>query len=119
MAMLTLRRSTWSLFVLTVAFAIPLTALAASGAQTPTAGATPPAKSTGGSSVASRSHATRDAREAIQAQEALNNEGATLRVDGKLGPQTRTAISTFQRTHNLSVTGKLDELTEAALKIRS
>jgi peptidoglycan hydrolase-like protein with peptidoglycan-binding domain len=50
-----------------------------------------------------------------QAQEALNNNGAQLTVDGHMGPKTRAAIVAFQHQHNLKPTGQLDKPTAQAL----
>jgi hypothetical protein len=44
-------------------------------------------------------------------QEALNSTGADLRVDGVWGPNTEQALKTYQRDHNLPVTGHLDHAT--------
>ena len=51
------------------------------------------------------------------AQEALNKNGAILAVDGKMGPQTKAAIKSFQQSHGLKATGHLDKATKAALNI--
>ena len=49
------------------------------------------------------------------AQEALNKNGASLTADGKIGPKTVAAIKSFQKSHGLKVTGKLDAKTKSAL----
>lgn len=49
------------------------------------------------------------------AQEALNRNGASLTADGKMGPKTTAAIKSFQKSHGLKVTGKLDAKTKKAL----
>ena len=49
------------------------------------------------------------------AQEALNRNGASLTADGKMGPKTVAAIKSFQKSHGLKVTGKLDTKTKSAL----
>lgn len=49
-------------------------------------------------------------------QEALNKQGATLKVDGKMGGKTKAALKSFQQAHGLKATGKLDKATKAALK---
>jgi N-acetylmuramoyl-L-alanine amidase len=36
-------------------------------------------------------------------------------IDGDLGPQTRTALKTFQKDHSLEVSGALDGATSDAL----
>jgi len=51
------------------------------------------------------------------AQEALNRNGASLKVDGKMGRQTTAAIKSFQKSHGLKATGKLDAKTKSALGI--
>jgi peptidoglycan DL-endopeptidase CwlO len=48
-------------------------------------------------------------------QTALNNNGATLTVDGKMGPKTTAALKTYQQAHNLKVTGRPDKETRDAL----
>ena len=48
-------------------------------------------------------------------QTALNNNGAQLNVDGKMGPATRTALKQFQSSHHLKVTGRADPATVKAL----
>jgi peptidoglycan hydrolase-like protein with peptidoglycan-binding domain len=49
------------------------------------------------------------------AQEALNKNGASLTADGKIGPKTVSAIKSFQKSHGLKTTGKLDTKTKSAL----
>ncbi len=47
----------------------------------------------------------------------LNNLGYDCgRIDGSLGPKTKAAICEFQKTHNLTVTGELDEATIQAIE---
>lgn len=49
-------------------------------------------------------------------QTALKNAGHyTGGIDGKIGPQTKQAIKEFQRTHGLSVDGKVGSKTWAQL----
>lgn len=50
-----------------------------------------------------------------QLQEMLNQGGAKLEVDGKLGPKTQAAIRKFQKANNLSVDGIVGPKTLAAL----
>lgn len=50
-------------------------------------------------------------------QNKLDNRGYNIAVDGKLGPQTRAALRTYQRNNNLSVTGQVNEQTLASLGI--
>src|SRR3954447_3490452 len=54
---------------------------------------------------------TRDAQEALRSKGYFNGT-----VDGKYGPQTREALTKFQREQGLPVTGRLDEATSARLK---
>jgi hypothetical protein len=49
-------------------------------------------------------------------QESLNKLGFNLTVDGFDGPQTQTAVMTFQQEHNLTVDGIAGPNTLAALK---
>lgn len=49
------------------------------------------------------------------AQEALNKNGASITADGKMGPKTVAAIKSFQKSHGLKATGKLDAKTKSAL----
>jgi hypothetical protein len=44
-------------------------------------------------------------------QEALNRQGAAIKVDGIAGPNTREAIRAFQSQHHLPVTGEPDRAT--------
>jgi len=44
-------------------------------------------------------------------QESLNKQGATIKVDGVLGDETRAAIRQFQSQHHLPVTGEPDQAT--------
>ncbi|HLI12326.1 MAG TPA: peptidoglycan-binding domain-containing protein [Alphaproteobacteria bacterium] len=48
-------------------------------------------------------------------QDALNKQGASLTVDGKMGPKTRAALKSFQQAHGLKATGHVDKATKAAL----
>jgi peptidoglycan hydrolase-like protein with peptidoglycan-binding domain len=57
------------------------------------------------------------ANHAAAVQTALNNNGAHLDVDGRMGPKTVAALKTFQKQHKLKVTGKLDRATARALGV--
>jgi peptidoglycan hydrolase-like protein with peptidoglycan-binding domain len=59
-------------------------------------------------------HADRMAR-VEHVQQALNNNGASLTVDGKWGPKTKSAVMDFQKAHNLKANGRLDKATRAQL----
>jgi peptidoglycan hydrolase-like protein with peptidoglycan-binding domain len=51
-----------------------------------------------------------------QAQQALMDKGFNPGpIDGKMGPQTKGAISEFQKKENMKVTGRLDRETKAKL----
>ncbi|MCB0348367.1 MAG: peptidoglycan-binding protein [Bdellovibrionales bacterium] len=52
-------------------------------------------------------------------QAALKDEGYNVKVDGILGPNTRTAIRQFQTDRELSVTGNINSETLSALAIDS
>ena len=48
-------------------------------------------------------------------QEALNKDGAKLKVDGIMGHRTRLALKGFQKSHKMKSSGKLDKATLKAL----
>lgn len=48
-------------------------------------------------------------------QTSLNEEGASLTIDGRMGPLTREALRRYQTQNNLAVTGNLDSATMDAL----
>jgi peptidoglycan hydrolase-like protein with peptidoglycan-binding domain len=56
-------------------------------------------------------------QQVMRAQEALNKQGASLKVDGVLGSQTRDAVKKFQEAHQLKPTGTLDRQTVAQLQM--
>ena len=51
----------------------------------------------------------------MAAQQALNSNGANLKVDGKMGPNTRRALMDYQASNGLQVTGHLDSATASKL----
>ena len=53
--------------------------------------------------------------EVMGAQKALNDNGASIKVDGKMGPNTRRALMNYQAKNGLTVTGKLDPETASSL----
>jgi peptidoglycan hydrolase-like protein with peptidoglycan-binding domain len=65
---------------------------------------------------AAGSHAMTHTQRVERLQTALNANGATLTVDGKMGPQTSAALTAFQQAHGLKVTGRIDKETMAALR---
>jgi peptidoglycan hydrolase-like protein with peptidoglycan-binding domain len=48
-------------------------------------------------------------------QQALNSNGAALKVDGKWGPKTKAAVKDFQKAHGLKPTGHLNKSTRDQL----
>ncbi len=48
-------------------------------------------------------------------QEALNKNGASLKVDGKMGKATRAALKDYQSKNSLKASGRLDKATRAKL----
>lgn len=80
----------------------------------PTGGGSAPQASatTGAAQVAPAASGSADAK----AQEQLNDAlGTRLAIDGKVGPKTTKAIELYQSMSGLPVTGKLDDVTRAAL----
>jgi peptidoglycan hydrolase-like protein with peptidoglycan-binding domain len=51
-------------------------------------------------------------------QSALNKHGYHVKADGKMGPQTESALMKFQQANGLSVTGKPDAPTAAKLGVK-
>jgi len=73
----------------------------------------------GGQAATSKSTSNKQASadEVKQAQQALKQKGIyTGQVDGKDGPQTRSAISQFQKQNGLRQTAQLDAQTMAQLQ---
>lgn len=113
------KQSVFGAIVIGAAMAMPMAAFAASGAPASAATTTQPTTQPSvGNAAAYMPSSKREAPEISRVQEALNKDGASVRVDGKIGPKTRMAIEAFQQKHNLGATGKLDESTETALKLR-
>jgi peptidoglycan hydrolase-like protein with peptidoglycan-binding domain len=52
-----------------------------------------------------------------QLQRALDANGANVRVDGVMGPDTQTALRTYQQQHGLQPTGELDAQTRTSLDL--
>lgn len=52
-----------------------------------------------------------------EVQQALNDNGSHIGVDGVWGPNTRRALRDFQRSKGLDATGRLDSQTVAALNV--
>src|SRR5205814_183326 len=51
-------------------------------------------------------------------QRALSTAGASIIIDGVLGPQTKNALREFQRANGLQPTGAFDAVARAALETR-
>ena len=47
----------------------------------------------------------------------FRSNGASLKADGKMGPKTAAAVKSFQKSHGLKATGKLDAKTKSALGV--
>ena len=106
------------------AAAMPLSAMAAGTPAAPaqsTPSTTPatPAPAAPAAAPAMKQSASKESwhQEVMAAQTALNKDGASLKVDGKMGPKTKAALTTFQTKENLKATGKLDKETKVALKV--
>lgn len=68
----------------------------------------------------SRMHAQKASQSKVKdVQKALNNNGASIRVDGVLGPQTRSALRQYQKDHGLKATGQINASTEKKLNLQS
>jgi peptidoglycan hydrolase-like protein with peptidoglycan-binding domain len=50
-------------------------------------------------------------------QEALNKNGASLKVDGKMGKATMAALKKYQSANGLKATGRADAATKAKLGV--
>jgi peptidoglycan hydrolase-like protein with peptidoglycan-binding domain len=99
----------------------PAPAAAAPSTSTPAASA--PTTTPSSSAMPAHRAAATPAQHAMRMQRveslqtALNANGATLTVDGKMGAKTKAALMDFQKAHGLKVTGHLDKETIAALKL--
>jgi peptidoglycan hydrolase-like protein with peptidoglycan-binding domain len=51
-------------------------------------------------------------------QQALNKEGCKLKVDGRMGKHTRSALKSYQKKNGLKATGEMDEATLAKLNVK-
>src|SRR5690242_5889560 len=66
-----------------------------------------------------QSQANLSSNQIRQAQQALDQKGFKAgNADGKLGPETKQALQSFQQSQRLQVTGQLDQQTMAQLGIR-
>src|SRR4051812_4854940 len=85
-----------------------------------TSGSGASAKSSQHSSSGQSASAAMDDESIRHAQEQLSSKGFyTSKVDGKVGPKTRSAIRQFQEQHDLPPTGQLDQQTMSALEAGS
>ena len=50
-------------------------------------------------------------------QAALNKSGASVKVDGMMGPGTRAALKKYQGANGLKATGRVDDATKAKLGV--
>jgi peptidoglycan hydrolase-like protein with peptidoglycan-binding domain len=78
-----------------------------------------PAKSstTAKKSSAKKSSTSASAESVKAVQTALNKNGATLKVDGKMGPGTRAALKKYQTANGLKATGRVDDATKTKLGV--
>jgi peptidoglycan hydrolase-like protein with peptidoglycan-binding domain len=76
----------------------------------------PAAAAPGAAAPTKATHASARSARVEQLQNALNSNGATLTVDGKMGSKTKAALMDFQKAHGLKVTGRPDKETRDALK---
>lgn len=69
------------------------------------------------SNTSSKSAHASDAN-VMKAQTALNDKGFNVTVDGRYGPNTASAVRSFQSQNGLTATGRLDNATLDALGVR-
>jgi peptidoglycan hydrolase-like protein with peptidoglycan-binding domain len=62
-------------------------------------------------------HLTNAQQRVAKAQMALNSNGAQLDVDGKMGARTVAALKSYQSSHHLKATGRLDATTARSLGV--
>ena len=55
-------------------------------------------------------------KDICKAQKWLQSLGSSVKITGKWSIGMKTAVCTFQRKHNLPITGELDKITWKALK---
>jgi hypothetical protein len=71
----------------------------------------------GGESASGRSMQALSPQRIRAVQQALNDNGSDIGVDGVWGPNTRRALRDFQRSKGLDATGQLNRDTVAALNL--
>jgi peptidoglycan hydrolase-like protein with peptidoglycan-binding domain len=95
----------------------PATSTPAPAAATPAPAASAPAAApmAGMSGMKAKPDASARMDRVKKLQTALNANGATVPVDGKMGPKTHAALMDFQKAKGLKATGRMDKETMAAL----
>jgi peptidoglycan hydrolase-like protein with peptidoglycan-binding domain len=58
-------------------------------------------------------------KQMMAVQEALNSKGFKVKVDGKRGKETMSAIKKFQEQNGIKATGKADKATREKLGVRA
>lgn len=66
-----------------------------------------------------RKHWSKSDSHVRAAQSALNDKGFNVSVDGRMGPQTESALRSFQDKNGLAQSGTLDDATLNALGVKS
>jgi len=74
-----------------------------------------PAKSTPAHKASAKKGASSESVKAVQT--ALNKNGAKLKVDGMMGPGTRSALKKYQSANGLKATGRIDDATKMKLGV--
>ena len=71
-------------------------------------------------SIKNKMHGAKGSDDVRQAQQALMDKGFNPGpIDGKMGPQTKAALTEYQKKENLKATGRLDHETKSKLVARS
>ena len=96
--------------------AVTLFALAVSAPTTVYAQSSPSAQKMEKSDKAAKKAAT--SKQNMAVQEALNAKGYKVKVDGKMGKETRKALSEFQKSNGLKADGKASKATLDKLGVR-
>lgn len=92
----------------------PMGASGSSGSMSSGSMSSTPAKS----STAHKSTAKKSSGADTKAvQTALNKNGASLKVDGKMGKGTRAALKDYQKANGLPQTGRVDDATKTKLGV--
>ena len=99
------------------AFALGLAGVLSTAAALAETSTAPPAASTQSAMPAKSMRHETHKQMVEKLQTALVSHGYKLEVDGKLGPQTRSAILDYQTKHGLKATGKADKQTLDSLGV--